>query len=241
MICAEWTRQRRSSNDDSRRNQGNEQFPVGETFRGSNRDTPLSITESGTPDTYRVYDGRGTTIDVSDWGRLNPERGFAFNMDSAIFSRSDTLKRLVVQRCKLHHPAFDGSTWYEPTHPTHTRGAQCISLFNTAGNHVIRYNECYSDLTHMYNDDFDYDLYNGRVPQDQEAQGIRGEPVYAAGAGFDSATRAGRFQLAPTSPGADAGQPLPNFSTEYTGSAPDIGAHQRGAPSMRYGVNAQPR
>ena len=73
-------------------------------------------------------------------------------MDSAIFSRSDTLKRLVVQRCKLHHPTFDGSTWYEPTYPTHTRGPQCISLFNTAGNHVIRYNECYSDLEHMYND-----------------------------------------------------------------------------------------
>ena len=31
-------------------------------------------------------------------------------------------------------------------------GPQCISLFNTAGNHVIRYNECFSDLEHMYND-----------------------------------------------------------------------------------------
>ena len=81
----------------------------------------------------------------------------------------------------------------------------------------------------------------GRVPQDQEAHGIRGEPVYAAGAGFDPGTGAGRFQLAPESPGAGAGQPLPNFSTEYTGSAPDVGAHQRGAPSMRYGVNARSR
>ena len=34
----------------------------------------------------------------------------------------------------------------------HTPGPQCISLFNTAGNHVIRYNECFSDLEHMYND-----------------------------------------------------------------------------------------
>jgi hypothetical protein len=46
-------------------------------------------------------------------------------------------------------------------------GPQCISLFNTAGNHVIRYNECYCDLT------------NGRVPPGQEAHGVRGEPVYA--------------------------------------------------------------
>ncbi len=426
-----------------------EDFPVGETVRVSDRDTPLAITESGTPNAWRVYDGRDATIDVrhrhdscitidasyvilrgftlkgagaadntrrspigairiegghdvviedcdvSDWGRLNPERGFGFNMDSAIFSRSDTLERLIVQRCKLHHPTFDGSTWYEPTHPTHTRGPQCISLFNTAGNHVIRYNECYSDLEHMYNDtigggsngsfrgspgpdsdiygnlvshcwddgleveggnrnmrvwdnyitqsammignaatsigplyvwrnvcarsqwkpdyhggyflkmgfaggehwmtghqyifhntlfrsdewlptgglggnrivkhtvsrnnilhvrepenrcaseaeqnidnDFDYDLYNGRVPEDHEAHGIQGEPVYAAGAGFDPATRTGRFQLAPDSPGAGAGQPIPNFSDGYTGRAPDVGAHQRGAPPMRYGVAA---
>jgi len=346
----------------------------------------------------RIEGGHDIVIedcDVSDWGRLNPETGSGFNMDSAILSHSDTLKRLVVQRCKLHHPTFDGSTWYEPTYPTHTRGPQCISLFNTAGNHVIRYNECYSDLQHMYNDvigggsngsfrgspghdsdiygnlvshcwddgleveggnrnvrvwdnyitqaavmvgnaatsigplyiwrnvcarsqwkpdyhggyflkmgfaggehwmtgqqyifhntvfrsdewlptgglggnrivkhvvsrnnilhvrspenrsaseaeqnidnDFDYDLFNGRVPQDQEQHGVRGEPVYAAGAGFDPATNTGRFQLDPSSPGAGAGEPIPNFSQGCSGSAPDIGAHQRGAPPMRFGVAA---
>src|SRR2546423_10737880 len=40
----------------------------------------------------------------------------------------------------------------EPVYPTHTAGPQAISLFNTDGNHVIRYNECWSDLEHMYND-----------------------------------------------------------------------------------------
>ncbi len=427
-----------------------EDFLVGETVRVSDRDTPLAITESGTPAAWRVYDGRGATIDVghqhdscitidasyvvlrgftlkgagaadntrrspigairiegghdmviedcdvSDWGRLNPKTGFGFNYDSAIFSGSATLKRLIVQRCKLHHPRWDGSTWYEPTYPTHTMGPQCISLFNTAGNHVIRYNECYSDLEHMYNDiigagsngsfrgspgpdsdiygnlvshcwddgleveggnrnnriwdnyitqsmmmignaatsigplyiwrnvcarsqwqpdasggyflkmgfaggehwmtghqyifhntlfrsdewlptgglggnrivkhtisrnnilhvrtpqnrcaseakqnvdnDYDYDLYNGRVPQSQETHGIRGDPIYATGAGFDPATKTGQFQLAPSSPGAGAGQPIPNFSDGYSGPAPDIGAHQRGAPPMRYGVDAR--
>jgi len=427
-----------------------EDFPVGETIRVSDRGTPLAITESGTPDAWRVYDGRDATVDVchqhdscitinascvilrgftlkgagaadnagrspigairiegghdmviedcdvSDWGRLNPKTGFGFNYDSAIFSGSATLERLVVQRCKLHHPRWDGSTWYEPEYPTHTMGPQCITLFNTAGNHVIRYNECYSDLEHMYNDiigggsngsfrgspgpdsdiygnivshcwddgleveggnrnnriwdnyitqsmmmignaatsigplyiwrnvcarsqwqpgasggyflkmgfaggehwmtghqyifhntlfrsddwlptgglggnrivkhtisrnnilhvrtpqnrcaseakqnvdnDFDYDLYNGRVPQGQETHGVRGEPVYTTGAGFDPATKTGRFQLAPSSPGAGAGQPIPNFSDSSTGPAPDIGAHQRGAPPMRYGVDAR--
>ena len=429
-----------------------EDFPAGETVRVSDGDTPLAITESGTADAWRVYDGRDATIDVrhqhdwcitidasyvivrgltlrgagiadgggrspvgairiegghdiviedcdvSDWGRLNPERGFGFNMDSAILSRSDTVERLVIQRCKLHHPTWDGSTWYEPTYPTHTRGPQCISLFNTAGNHVIRYNECYSDLEHMFNDtigggsngsfrgspgpdsdiygnvvshcwddgleveggnrntrvwdnyitqsmmmignaatsigplyiwrnvcarsqwqpdssggyflkmgfaggeqwmtghqyvfhntlfradqylptgglggnrivkhtasrnnilqvrspdnrcaseakqnidnDFDYDLYNGRVPQGQESHGIQGEPIYAADAGFDPATGLGQFQLAPASPGAGAGQPIPNFSEGYNGAAPDVGAHQRGTPPMRFGIGAGER
>jgi len=333
--------------------------------------------------------------DVSDWGRLDPKTGFGFNYESAIYSSCDTLQRLIIQRCKLHDPSFDGSNWYEPKYPTHSRGPQCISLFNAGGNHVIRYNECWSDMDHMFNDiigggsngsfrgspgpdsdiygnivshcwddgleveggnrnnriwdnyitqsmmmignaatsigplyvwrnvctrsqwrpdhsggyflkmgfaggekwmtghmyifhntvfksdewlptgglgggrivkhtvsrnnilhvrspenlcasndrrnidnDYDYDLFNGRVPEGHEAHGIRGEPVYADGAGFDSATKTGQFQLAPTSPGAGAGQPIPNFSDGYTGPAPDIGAHQRGAPPMRYGIAA---
>jgi len=426
-----------------------EEFPAGKTTRVSDRDTPLAITESGTPQAWRVYDGRGTTIDVrhqhdacitvnasnvilrgftlkgagaatnlnarpigairidggrdiviedcdvSGWGRLNPKTGFGFDYDSAIYSRSATLKRLIVQRCKLHHPTYDGSNWYEPKYPTHSAGPQAITLFNTAGNHVIRYNECWSDLEHMYNDiigggsngsfqgapgpdsdiygnfishcwddgleieggnrnvrvwdnyvtqsmmmignaatsigplyvwrnvvalsqsqpgagggnflkmgfangeewmtghmyifhntlfrsdewlptgglgadrivkhtvsrnnilhvrtpqnhsasnnrrnignDFDYDLYNGRIPQGHEVHGIRGEPVYEPNAGFDLPTKTGRFQLAPTSPGVNAGEPIPNFSDGYSGKAPDIGAHQRGAPPMRFGVSA---
>lgn len=427
-----------------------EDFPIGQTVRVGGRDTPVAITDSGTPEAWRLYDGRGATIDVrhehdqcitidasyvilrgftlkgagaasntrkspigaiqvtgghdiviescdiSDWGRLNPKTGFGFNCDSAILSNSATLARLIVQRSRLHHPRWDGSTWYEPAYPTHTMGPQCISLFNTAGNHVIRYNECFSDLEHMYNDvigggsngsfhgspgpdsdiygnlvshcwddgleveggsrnvrvwdnyitqcmnmignapasigplyiwrnvvthsqsqpgaggmyflkmgyagsedwmtgpmyifhntlfrsdewlptgglggnrivkhtvsrnnilhvrtpqghsasaakqnvdnDFDYDLYNGQVPQGHEAHGVRGEPVYAAGAGFDPATKTGRFQLAPDSPGAGAGQPIPNFSDGYRGKAPDVGAHQRGAPAIQYGVDAK--
>ena len=429
-----------------------EDFPEGETVRITDRDTPLAITESGTPEAYRVYDGRDATIDVrhrhdncitidaahvivrgftlkgagdadnasrkpigaivisgghdiviedcdvSDWGRLNPETGFGYNYESAILSSCASLKRLVVQRCKLHHPSFDGSTWYEPKYPTHTRGPQCITLFNAGGNHVIRYNECWSDMEHMYNDiigggsngsfrgspgpdsdiygnfvshcwddgleveggsrnvrvwdnyiaqsmmmignaadsigplyvwrnvcarsqwqpgtnggyflkmgfaggekwmtghmyifhntifrsdeflptgglggnrivkhtvsrnnilhvrsaenrsasnnernidnDYDYDLFNGQVPEGQELHGVRGEPVYAEGAGLDPATKSGHFQLAPGSPGVGAGQVIPNFSDGYTGTAPDVGAHQRGAPPIRYGVNGSQR
>jgi len=427
-----------------------EDFPTGQTVRVADRDTPLAIKESGTPDAYRVYDGRGATIDVrhqhdqcvtidasyvilrgltlkgagagetsrgrpigaiqiegghdvviedcdiSDWGRRNPETGFGRDYDAAIFSRSSTLKHLIVQQCKMHHPRWTCSPWDEKFR-NHTAGPQCITLFDAGGNHVIRSNECFSDLEHMYNDvigggsngsfrgspgpdsdiygnlishcwddgleveggsrnvrvwgnyitqammaignaagsigplyiwgnvvgrsqrqtdapglhllkmgyadgeqwmtgqmyifhntifredgwlpqgglggsrivkhvvsrnnilqvrsaegysasenrqntdnDFDYDLYNGRVPKGQEAHGVRGEPVYAAGAGFDPTTKTGRFQLTPNGPGAGAGVAIPNFSDGYTGPAPDMGAHQRGLPPVQYGVGAKP-
>lgn len=428
-----------------------EEFPVGETVRVPASDQPLAITQSGTPTAYRVYDGRGATIDVkhkhdacitvdasyvilrnftlrgggdaarktrtpyahaitinggeniviedcdiSDWGRLNPETGFSFDMESAIGSRAPGLKRLVVQRCKLHDPTFDGSNWTEPKYPTHSAGTQCISLFNTAGNHVIRYNECWTDIDHMFNDiiggasngsfkgapgpdsdvygnfvshcwddgleieggnrntrvwgnyieqtlmgignaatsigplyvwrnvvvrsqqtpdggggnfmkmgfaggeqwmtgtqyvfhntvfrgdgwlptgglggtrivkhvmsrnnilhvreprnssvsnhranidnSYDYDLFNGQCPADLEPHGVRGEPSYPASAGFDRATKRGTFQLAPDSPGAGAGEWIPNFSDGAPGSRPDIGAHPRGAAPMKFGVGAR--
>lgn len=95
-----------------------------------------------------------------------------------------------------------------------------------------------SDNRRNRDNDFDYDLTNGRIPPGQEAHGVRGEPIYADGAGFDPATRTGRFQLAPASPGAGAGQAIPNFSDGPAGRAPDVGAHQRGAPPIRYGVGA---
>ena len=427
-----------------------ENFPVGEIVRLNSSDQPLTIRESGSPTGYRVYDGRGATIDVrhkhdacitieasyviirgvtlkgagaadrvtgsaanaivinggeniiieecdiSDWGRLNPATGFGFNMESAIFSRSPSLKRLVVQRCKLHDPSFDGSNWSEPKYPTHSAGPQAISLYNTAGNHVIRYNECTSDLGHMYNDiiggasngsfkgapgpdsdiygnivshcwddgleveggnrntrvwnnyieqtmmgignaatsigplyiwrnivvrsqarpeagggnfvkmgfangeqwmtghmylfhntvfrgdgwlptgglggtrivkhtvsrnniihvrepqnhsfsnnranidnSYDYDLFNGQCPAEYEAHGIRGEPIYVERAGLDRATQTGIFQLAPNSPGVAAGEWIPNFSEGPRGKSPDVGAHSRGAPPMKFGIGAR--
>lgn len=429
-----------------------EKFPAGETIVVTNRANPLEIRESGSSDKWRIYDGRGATIDVkhqhdgcitidasyiiirnltlrgagitnapnkgiigairingghdvviencdiSDWGRLNPETGFGFDYDAAIFAKGAAIKRLIIQRCKLHHPTFDGSNWYEPKYPTHSMGPQCITFFNTGGNHVIRYNECYSDLEHMFNDgigggsngsfqgapgpdsdiygnivthcwddgleveggsrnvrvwdnyiaqammmignapcsigplyiwrnvvthsqsqpnngggnflkmgyadgekwmtghmyifhntifrsdewlptgglgadrivkhttsrnnilhvrgarnwsasdnkanidnDFDYDLSNGRIPATQEPHGINGEPIYVEGAGFNSETKTGNFQLAPNSPGVAVGEPIPNFSDGFSGKAPDIGAHQRGATPIEYGVRARQR
>lgn len=336
--------------------------------------------------------------DISDWGRLNPKTGFGFNCDSAIYCRNRDVARIVVQRCRLHHPSQDTNNWYEPKASTHPAGPQAISFFDTEGNHVIRYNECVSDPEHMFNDaigggangsyrgapgpdsdiygnlvthswddglevegggrnlrvwdnyvsraanmianaatsigplyiwgnvvgrcqvtpdqngygflkmgnaggvkwqtghqyifhntifaeegwlptgglggnrivthttsrnnilhvrsatgrsassaeqniddDFDYDLFNGQVPEKQEAHGVRGVPAYVAGAGFDEQTKTGRFQLAPGSPGVEAALPIPNFTSSFSGKAPDIGAHQRGEAPLTYGIGARPR
>lgn len=336
--------------------------------------------------------------DISDWGRLNPKTGFGFNCDSAVYCRTDGVARIIVQRCRLHHPSQDTNNWYEPKVSTHPAGPQAISFFDTAGNHVIRYNECVSDPEHMFNDaigggangsyrgapgadsdiygnlvthswddglevegsgrnvrvwdnyvsgaanmianaatsigplyiwgnvvgrcqvtpeqagygflkmgfagsakwmtghqyifhntvfaedgwlptgglggnrivthttsrnnilhvrsatgrsvssnadniddDFDYDLFNGQVPEKHEAHGVRGEPAYVAGAGFDEKKKSGQFQLASGSPGVEAALPVPNFTAPFSGKAPDIGAHQHGEPALTYGVSATPR
>ena len=95
--------------------------------------------------------------DISGWGRVGAD-GWGENMDAAISSGSAKrapLERLIVQRNKLHNPRSDANAWDEyrrERNSTHPIGPQAISLWNTGGNHVIRYNEIYSDDSHMFND-----------------------------------------------------------------------------------------
>jgi hypothetical protein len=86
--------------------------------------------------------------------------------------------------------------------------------------------------------DLNYDLHSKDVPEGHESHGIRGIPTYVPGADFDFATKTGNFQLDKTSAGYDAGESIPNFSDGYTGVAPDMGAHENGWDSMKFGVNA---
>jgi hypothetical protein len=139
----------------------------------------------------------------------------------------------------FHNTLFRSDEWL----PTGALGGNRIVKHVVSRNNILQVrspqNASGSNAKQNVDNDYDYDLYNGQMPPGYEAHGIRGEPIYAAGAGFDAATLTGRFQLAPDSPGAGAGQPLPNFSDGYTGQAPDMGAHQRGAPPIRYGVKAR--
>ena len=77
--------------------------------------------------------------------------------------------------------------------------------------------------------DFDYDLYNGKLnaPRSAEKHGILAVPAYEK-----------EFQLAARSPGVDRGVRLPNFNDAYVGAAPDIGAQETGAPILQFGLKA---
>ncbi|MCL2639593.1 MAG: right-handed parallel beta-helix repeat-containing protein [Phycisphaerales bacterium] len=88
------------------------------------------------------------------------------------------------------------------------------------------------------NNDFDHDLYNARVPEGAETNGIKGTPKYVEGAGFNFETKTGNFQLAPDSLGYRKGVVIPNFCELNNGNPPDVGAHQSGTPAMVVGVKA---
>jgi hypothetical protein len=84
--------------------------------------------------------------------------------------------------------------------------------------------------------DLDHDLYQGSLENlpDQERNGIVGKAVYEDAQ--VTATSAQAVQ-ADTSPGLDTGVPIPNFNDDAV-NAPDIGAQEKDAPTLEFGVNA---
>lgn len=92
---------------------------------------------------------------IENWGDKNDENGYALN-DNAISTnvsgRGNDFERLIIQRNVIRNPRFDANSWKEYRSDgwkctetrCHPKGAKAISLLETAGNHVIRYNEIYS-------------------------------------------------------------------------------------------------
>jgi len=97
--------------------------------------------------------------DISGWGRI-AEDGWGKDYDSAIYSRDHALKRVIVQRNYLHHPRSNSNNWKQSRpapgkrESSHPEGPQIVCLWDSEGNHVIRYNTVDSDDTHYYNDIF---------------------------------------------------------------------------------------
>ncbi len=105
----------------------------------------------------------------------------AMQMDSAIKGdggESHDIERVVVQGNRIHHPRYCANAWNEPSayfRSSHPQGAKAVVLFRpgqeapTKGNHVIRYNEFYSDAEHMFNDIL-FESHGGQPPRGTDAQ-----------------------------------------------------------------------
>ena len=136
----------------------------------------------------RIFDGCHDVViegcDISGWGRI-AEDGWGRNLDSSVYSRARNLKRVIVQRNRIHHPRGDSNNWkeYRPRQGKresyHPEGPQAVYFRDSEGNHVIRYNSVFSDEDHQYNDIFgaganfstrgfpnrDSDIYGNRLSQ----------------------------------------------------------------------------
>jgi len=103
----------------------------------------------------RIFSGHHIVIedcDISQWGSED-EKGWGVNYQAGVYSNNKAINAVVVQRCKIHHPSWDSNSWAEKHGPsTHPAGPQAIVLWESAGNHVFRYNECWSDKDHYFND-----------------------------------------------------------------------------------------
>ncbi|MFG0294321.1 MAG: right-handed parallel beta-helix repeat-containing protein [Maioricimonas sp. JB045] len=123
----------------------------GLTLRGASRH---AITLVGD-----IHDVIIEDCDISQWGSVEAD-GWGRNYDSAVFSRSRTLRRIVIQHNRIHHPKGDSNSWAEhrptPRDPEnyHPGGPQAITLAQSRGNHVIRFNHVWSDDEHQFNDIF---------------------------------------------------------------------------------------
>ena len=96
---------------------------------------------------------------ISGWGRIEKD-GWGRNYDGALFSRSRTAERIVVQGNLFHHPRSDANSWAEKRplrgdpNNHHPAGPQVVFLAESKGNHVFRFNTVTSDETHQFNDIF---------------------------------------------------------------------------------------
>ena len=88
---------------------------------------------------------------ITYWGRQGGPLtyGNVGNMDSGIYAKRGA-GRLTIQRNLIEHPRGGSNDW-DDGHPA---GPQAISLINSEGGNVIRYNEIRSTEDHGFNDAF---------------------------------------------------------------------------------------
>ncbi|XHR31249.1 MAG: hypothetical protein ACFUZC_11990 [Chthoniobacteraceae bacterium] len=126
-----------------------------------------------------VHDVVVEQCDISGWGRIAKD-GWGEEMDAALKAPSKEVERIIVQRNKMHDPRSNSNDWGQPrirgngiSNP-HPLGPQGIVFFESKGNHVLRYNEIYSDEEHRFNDGIggaDNFSYEGFPGQDSDVYG----------------------------------------------------------------------
>src|SRR5205085_4032503 len=84
--------------------------------------------------------------------RYTNSKGWQIGMDMdagvrAVCSSSWRMERTIVQRNRIHHPRYGANSWSWD----HPAGPQAITYSHCGGNHVIRYNEIYSEDGHYFN------------------------------------------------------------------------------------------
>lgn len=86
---------------------------------------------------------------ITFWGRIGGPRSFGndSNMDSALFAHHGS-GNLTIQRNLIENPRGASNDW-DTGHPA---GPQAVSLNDSSGGNVIRYNEIRSTEDHGYND-----------------------------------------------------------------------------------------
>jgi hypothetical protein len=86
---------------------------------------------------------------IAGWGRIGGARawGVTSGSDSAIYAEQDA-GGLVIQRNLIEHPRGGSNDW-ESGHPN---GPQAISLIDSRGGNIIRYNTIRSTEDHGFND-----------------------------------------------------------------------------------------
>lgn len=208
-----------------------------------------------------VHDVVIEECDISGWGRV-AEDGWGVDYDAAVYARHPGVRRIVVQRNRIHHPRSNSNNWRQARprkgkrESNHPEGPQAVCFWDSEGNHVIRHNAVFSDDGHYYNDILgaghnfstrgfphrDTDIYgnllSGDPPPGHEKHGVRGVPQYAVPPVLEKGR--GVFWLSPQSPGLDAGTLLPGFNDGFQGRAPDLGAHEAGSPPMEFGPGDSP-
>ena len=132
----------------------------GLTLKGA-RHSGVLLGKVPDPNSSDVSDVLIENNDISAWGQDDPRcRGkreaHGTNLQAAVYAFSDRLQRVIIQRNKLHHPSTSSSNWSEKNcsekGSRHPYGPQAVTIRNSLGNLVIRYNEIYSDEEHYFND-----------------------------------------------------------------------------------------